>query len=170
MHPLADESYDASLLLGPLYHLQREEDRVRAVNELHRVTKKEGIVFVAFQSRIRMAINSLQFPQFWKPNDTIEAINTFYDNGIFNHRDCGRFTGAYYFHVDEIKPFMESHGFATLDLIGSSSINSLLSAEQRDAWEQQGHSQDFLNTLIKLAKEPSVFGISSHLLYIGKKK
>jgi len=45
---LPDEGYDASLMLGPLYHLQKEEERVQAVKELHRVTKRNGIVFVAF--------------------------------------------------------------------------------------------------------------------------
>jgi ubiquinone/menaquinone biosynthesis C-methylase UbiE len=72
-------------MLGPLYHLQAEVDRIQAVSELFRVTKKGGIVFVAFQSRIKMTINSLQYPQAWKPNDTIDGINKFYEMGIFNH-------------------------------------------------------------------------------------
>ncbi|GKU77404.1 class I SAM-dependent methyltransferase [Paenibacillus sp. L3-i20] len=36
---LSDKKFDASLMLGPLYHLQQEEERVCAVRELHRVTK-----------------------------------------------------------------------------------------------------------------------------------
>ncbi|TCZ69670.1 class I SAM-dependent methyltransferase [Paenibacillus albiflavus] len=104
------EIFDASLMLGPLYHLQNEEDRKSAVRELFRVTKKNGIVFVAFQSRMRMTLTSLQFPQHWKPNDNLDSINQFYEQGIFDHHDKGRFTGAYYFHMDEIKPFMESNG------------------------------------------------------------
>ncbi|WP_309147198.1 class I SAM-dependent methyltransferase [Paenibacillus illinoisensis] len=59
---LADDTYDASLMLGPLYHLQTEQDRVAAVRELHRVTKRGSMVYIAMQSRMRMAINSLQSP------------------------------------------------------------------------------------------------------------
>lgn len=57
---IPNENYDVSLMLGPLYHLQKEEERILAVKELHRVTKQDGLVFVAFQSRMRMTINSLQ--------------------------------------------------------------------------------------------------------------
>lgn len=167
---LPNEEFDATLMLGPLYHLQREEERINAVRELYRVTKKGGIIFAAFQSRMRMTITSLQYPQHWKPNDTMDSINEFRDTGIFNHVDKGRFTGAYYFNIKDIKPFMESQGFETVDLIGSSSIGGLISNEQRQSWEEKGESQSLMNLLIELAKDPSVLGISSHLLYIGRRK
>ena len=43
-------------MMGPMYHLQNEQDRDAAVKELYRVTKDEGVVFVAFMSRIRHTI------------------------------------------------------------------------------------------------------------------
>ncbi|SDE22937.1 Methyltransferase domain-containing protein [Paenibacillus sp. UNCCL117] len=167
---LPNEGFDASLMLGPLYHLQSEEERISAVRELFRVTKKGGIVFVAFQSRMRMTITSLQYPQHWKPNDTIDAIKEFRETGIFNHADKGRFTGAYYFDISEITPFMESQGFETVDLIGSSSIGGLITNEQRQLWEEKGESQRLMDLFIELAKDPYVLGTSSHLLYIGRRK
>ena len=166
---LPSEAYDASLMLGPLYHLQKEEERIAAVNELFRVTKKGGIIFVAFQSRMRMTVTSLQYPQYWKPNDTMESINEFLHTGCFDHADKGRFTGAYYFNIQDIKPFMESHGFETIHLIGSSSIGALMSNEQKHFWEERGESQKLTDMLIELARDPSILGISSHLLYIGKR-
>ncbi|MBP1991888.1 ubiquinone/menaquinone biosynthesis C-methylase UbiE [Paenibacillus eucommiae] len=169
---IPDESYDASLMLGPLYHLQQEEERMAAVKELYRVTKKNGIVFAAFQTRLRMLLTSIQHPQFWKPNDHMEAIHHFYETGIFNHSDEGRFTGAYYFEVEGIKPFMESNGFETIDLIGSSGVGLLMTKEQKEYWAEQGEEEnEKLNQfIIQTAAEPSILGISSHLLYIGKKK
>lgn len=170
LNGIADETFDASLMLGPLYHLQREEERIKAVKELFRVTKKEGIVFIAFQSRMRMTLTSLQYPQYWKPNDTIDAIHEFRNTGTFNHVDKGRFTGAYYFDIDSIKPFMEEHGFEMIDLIASSSVGGLLSDDQWKAWEEKGESQRLKNLLVELARDPSILGISSHLLYIGRRK
>ncbi|MFC3749807.1 class I SAM-dependent methyltransferase [Paenibacillus sp. GCM10012306] len=167
---IPDETYDASLMLGPLYHLQKEEERISAIRELHRVTKRNGIVFVAIQSRMRMTITSLQYPQFWKPNDNLDTINEFYETGVFNHNDKGRFTGAFYFNIDEVKPFMEKNGFDTIDLIGSSSIAAMLSNEQKQYWVDQGEYDRMVNFLISIAKDPSVLGISSHLLYIGRRK
>jgi SAM-dependent methyltransferase len=48
---LGDASVDAVLLLGPLYHLRRRQDRVRALIEARRVVRPGGPVFVAAISR-----------------------------------------------------------------------------------------------------------------------
>jgi len=44
----ADDGYDLTLLLGPMYHLYTEEDQLRALSEALRVTKKGGVVFAAY--------------------------------------------------------------------------------------------------------------------------
>ncbi|PJN64477.1 hypothetical protein PAEAM_07810 [Paenibacillus sp. GM1FR] len=167
---MADETYDASLMLGPLYHLQTDEERTAAVRELYRVTKRGGVVFVAMQSRMRMSINSLQSPQHWKPNDNMAAIRSFVEKGIFDHQDQGRFTGAYYFNIQDVTPFMEQHGFETVDLIGSSSLRAMLTDEQQQYWKERGEYDELMHYMIEAAKDPSILGISSHLLYIGRKK
>lgn len=43
-----DNSYDATLLLGPMYHLFTKEEQLTALSEAIRVTKKGGVVFVAY--------------------------------------------------------------------------------------------------------------------------
>lgn len=166
---LSDNEFDASLMMGPMYHLQHEKDRTAALRELHRVTRPGGTVFVAFQSRMRMTITSLQYPQYWKPHDRMEALDEFQRTGVFNHQDPGRFTGAYYVNLDEIKPMMEQAGFETLELIASSSIGNLLTAEQKQYWEERGEGDALLELLIEKAKDPSILGVSSHLLYIGRR-
>jgi len=42
------DSYDITLLLGPMYHLYTTEDKLKALSEAIRVTKKGGIVFAAY--------------------------------------------------------------------------------------------------------------------------
>ena len=54
--PLADDSADAVLLLGPLYHLTSQEDRVTALREARRILRPapiapEGVVAVLPSSR-----------------------------------------------------------------------------------------------------------------------
>ena len=44
----ADNAYDITLLLGPLYHLFTEEEKLQALAEAVRVTKRGGIVFTAY--------------------------------------------------------------------------------------------------------------------------
>lgn len=43
-----DNTYDITLILGPLYHLFTEEDKLKALKEAVRVTKKGGVVFAAY--------------------------------------------------------------------------------------------------------------------------
>ena len=43
-----NDTYDITLLLGPMYHLYTTEDKLKALSEAIRVTKKGGVVFVAY--------------------------------------------------------------------------------------------------------------------------
>lgn len=43
-----DGGFDATLVLGPMYHLYGDADKVRALSEARRVTKPGGLVFVAY--------------------------------------------------------------------------------------------------------------------------
>ncbi|WP_417899749.1 class I SAM-dependent methyltransferase [Bacillus haimaensis] len=168
---LESDQFDAALMLGPLYHLQDEKDRIKAVQELHRVTKQKGIVFVAFMPRSKHILSSLQAPGNWKPNNTMDAIGEFADSGCFTHADEGRFTGAYYFNIEEITPFMEANGFETMELIGSN-VGAMLSKESLSYWNERGESDmdRLLQLFIEKAADPYLLGVSSHLLYIGRKK
>ncbi len=48
LHFLPDETFDITLLFGPMYHLHSDEDRLLALNEAKRVTKKGGFILVAY--------------------------------------------------------------------------------------------------------------------------
>lgn len=43
-----DETFDITLLFGPMYHLSSKEEKVLALNEAKRVTKTGGTIFVAY--------------------------------------------------------------------------------------------------------------------------
>lgn len=45
---LDDNLADVTLLLGPLYHLFGDEEKLKALNEAKRVTKPGGLIFVAY--------------------------------------------------------------------------------------------------------------------------
>ncbi|WP_044338810.1 class I SAM-dependent methyltransferase [Rossellomorea aquimaris] len=171
LYMLEDEQFDSSFMLGPMYHLQEEHDRIKAVQELKRVTKKDGLVFVAFMPRIRHILNSLLAPENWKPNNDVDTILQFSQSGSFNHADEGRFTGAYYFNIEDINPFMEENGFETIELIGSNA-GAVLNNGNWDYWREKGEEEvrKIIDLVIEKATDPYILGISSHLLYIGRKK
>lgn len=43
-----DNTFDMTLLLGPMYHLFTQEEQLQALSEAIRVTKKGGIIFAAY--------------------------------------------------------------------------------------------------------------------------
>jgi len=45
---IPDHTADVTLLLGPLYHLMNDEEKLKALKEARRVTKPEGVIFVAY--------------------------------------------------------------------------------------------------------------------------
>ena len=44
----ADNSFDAVLLFGPMYHLLEKDEQCKALNEAKRVVKEDGYIFVAY--------------------------------------------------------------------------------------------------------------------------
>ena len=46
-----DAGFDAVLLMGPLYHLLEEQERLSALAEVERVVRPGGLVFAAFVTR-----------------------------------------------------------------------------------------------------------------------
>lgn len=45
---LEDNTFDVTLLFGPMYHLFGKEDKLKALSEAKRVTKPDGIILVAY--------------------------------------------------------------------------------------------------------------------------
>ena len=44
----ADESFDVTLVFGPMYHLHEMEEKIKALSEARRVTRKGGYILVAY--------------------------------------------------------------------------------------------------------------------------
>ncbi len=45
---IEDDAYDLTLLLGPMYHLYTKEDKLKALSEAVRVTKRGGVIFASY--------------------------------------------------------------------------------------------------------------------------
>lgn len=48
MSKFKDNSFDIVLLFGPLYHLIKKEDKIKALSEAKRIVKKDGYIFVSY--------------------------------------------------------------------------------------------------------------------------
>jgi len=72
-----DNTYDITLLLGPMYHLFAKEDKQKAVSEAIRVTKQDGTVFIAYCiSDPSILVSGFKLKSF--------SIQEFMDKGFIN--------------------------------------------------------------------------------------
>ena len=158
-----EECYDAVLLFGPLYHLTEPGDRDRAIQQALAKLKPGGLLFAAFINRYAFLVDIMKNePESLLTNESAQSL---IQDGI-NREDWG-FTSAWFSHPAEITPLMEGHGLTTLKLMSKEGIAApaelainKLPQEQFKAWE---------DLCWQLSDDPSLLGISEHLLYIGSR-
>lgn len=112
--PGGDGEYDATLLLGPLYHLLRRADRVRAVTEAVRVTRPGGRVVAAAISRFA---GPLDFAATGRLTDDLaDDARALLTDGV-NEPRTG-FTHAYFHRLEELVDECRDGGLADVVVHG----------------------------------------------------
>jgi SAM-dependent methyltransferase len=165
-----DGSFDAALSLGPFYHLPDAEDRERAAGELARVLRPGGLAFAAFMTRNSFLRRTAAIPDERHHLTQPAFVARLMQEGVFINDVPGRFTYGYGADPREIAPFLERHGFDTVELLASEGIAwgiqdalAEMSADDPQAY------QVMLDIVIRTADNPSILGASDHLLYVGRK-
>jgi SAM-dependent methyltransferase len=162
-----DGSYDAVLLLGPLYHLTDRDDRLAALREAHRVLRPGGLVAGAAISRFASLLDGLyggylSDPKFWP------VVERDLEEG--QHRspqspgELPIFTTAYFHRPEELRAEVEEAGFDVEDVFGIEGPGWLLV----DRWEDEEARENILRVARAVEREPTVIGTSSHLLAVGR--
>lgn len=166
-----DDAFDAVLALGPFYHLPEPADRDRAATELHRVLRPGGVAFVALMPRFNFLRRTIAFPDERYHLANPVFVTQVLEHGVFVNDVPGRFTGGYGVRPEEVAPFFERHGFVTRTLLACEGFvpdlqDALDEMQQIDpvAYRQA------LDLLLRTAADPSILGMSPHLLYIANKK
>jgi SAM-dependent methyltransferase len=160
------DSYDAVLLLGPLYHLTEGEDRLAALSEARRVLRAGGLVAAAAISRFASLLDGLYAgylsdPRFWP---IVEQ-----DLADGQHRsppvEPPAFTTAYFHRPEELGAEVRDAGFELEGLFGVEGPGWLLV----DRWDDEQGRENILRVARALEAEPTAVGTSAHLLAIGRK-
>jgi SAM-dependent methyltransferase len=166
---LADGSVDAVLVLGPLYHLPTQADRVKALAEARRVCRDGGIVFAAAISRFASTLDGLRNGYL---EDSAFAAIAERDRLDGQHRnptgDPAYFTTAFFHHPAELAAEFGLAGLAhesTLAIEGPGWLLADLDARLAD----EDRRTSLLRALEAIESEPSLLGVSPHLLAVGRR-
>jgi S-adenosylmethionine-dependent methyltransferase len=160
------ESFDVALLMGPLYHLWQESERLQALREARRLLKPGGLIFASFISRFAAFRDgaSKGFAWILEEPDANEKLLT---TGINEGEEYG-FTDAYFAHPDEVIPLGEAAGFETVIRMGCEGVVS-----GHEAYINTLQGKDFeiwADLNYRIGKDPAAIGAADHILYIGRKK
>ena len=165
----ADGCADIILLLGPLYHLTDAPDRARAFYEAARVLKPGGLVFAAAISRYASALDGVGRDLFQDPR--FEAIVD-QDLQEGQHRNpterLDYFTTAYFHRPEDLRAEVQSAGLALEGLYGLEGPGWFL-PDLVERWADLRRREDLLRLARQFEAQPSVLGVSAHLLAVARK-
>ena len=163
-----DGSAAAVMIMGPLYHLPSSTDRLTALREAHRVLASPGLVVAAGISRYASALDGLSRkvldPAFLRIRD-----QDLIDGQHRNPTDTvNYFTTAYFHRPEDLRAELEEAGFSEVEVMGVEGV-AWMFGDFESRWADEALRQDILNVARALEAEPSIVGVSAHLLGIGRK-
>lgn len=166
---LGDASVDAVLLLGPLYHLEHEAERLLALREAGRVVRPGGPVFAAAISRWAVRQDAvlrervyLKYPQVEPMLDELERT------GLIPALFPGSFTAVTH-RPQQLVEEVRAAGLAVADLVcveGAAFLLEDLDERMADA----GAWRVVLDAARALERVPELMGNGPHLLVTASRQ
>jgi ubiquinone/menaquinone biosynthesis C-methylase UbiE len=163
-------SMDALLFLGPLYHLTKREERIKALIEARRVTRRGGRIFAAIISRFASLMDGI-FRHFLDDPAFVPIVEKDLIGG--QHRNPtdnpDYFTSAFFHHPDDIRAEVKESGMILEELIAVESLGGLLSDFQ-EQWQDNARRERLLRIIRDIEEEPTLLGASAHIIAVAKKQ
>ncbi|MCL2003797.1 MAG: class I SAM-dependent methyltransferase [Oscillospiraceae bacterium] len=157
--------FDHVLLMGPLYHLLEEADRVKAVDAALRLLKPGGLLFAAF---IHMG-GGLVFLLREMPEHLLEPGEERFLTPFLAGDNYGgaAFTLAFFVNQNKILPFMARFPLEKLHLFGQESI---LAPNEHTVMKQPPEVvAAWLDLAEKMWEKEDYLSWSEHIMYVGRK-
>jgi len=161
---LVDEKYDHVFLMGPMYHLLDEQDRISAINKAISLLKPNGKIYISF---IMMFAGMIYFMKYCPEVILHESEKPFLDAVITDSSYGGdAFTKAYFISPKEVLPFMEQFDLEKLHMFGQEGVFS--PCEDNFLKQPKEVIDKWLEVTLKIIERHELFGLSEHLMYIGQ--
>lgn len=166
---LPDDCADVVLLLGPLYHLTERSDRISVLQEGYRVLKLGGVVLAVGISRYASTFAGL-IDGYFEDGDFIKIARRDVVEG--QHRNptakTHYFTTAYFHHPEELRQEIQEAGFAVKGVLAIEGAAVFLQ-DLKHQWSDPERQHRILEAVRWLENEPSVIGVTGHIIAIASK-
>jgi len=164
--PYMDEQFDLILEMGPLYHLQDSEDRLKCLREAKRLLKNGGVVLCEAISRYANLFDGFQ-KGFVRDARFVEILNENLRTGKHIPGDTPYFTTAFFHTPDLMADELAQAGFAEISLVA---VEGFANAVHADAFLGDENRTSLLLQYIRSTESiRDLLGVSDHFMAIGTK-
>lgn len=165
---LDDRSFDAVLLLGPIYHLSDRGDRLAALREATRVVKPGGPVHVAAISRWAARLHGVLMARVHHDDpEVLDVLAEVEASGHMPPRRLGHF-GGYTHRPDELAAEIVEAGLELESLVSvEGAAYSFGDLDQRLA--DDAEREVLLDSLRAVEAVPELLGVGPHMLVSARR-
>lgn len=164
--PYKNEQFYLVLEMGPLYHLQEQQDRMCCLYEAMRILKNGGIVICEVIARYANLLEGFQ-RYLIDDEKLIKILDENLSTGKHLPGDTSYFTTAFFHTPELIVDELRQAGFVNLNLIAVESFANVLNV---DGFINDERRKELLLKYIRTTESiPELFGISGHYIAVGVK-
>ena len=160
LHFLEDETFDITLLFGPLYHLHGDEEKLKALSEAKRITKKGGYILVAYVMNDYSVLQYCFKEHHWKEVSDKGGLTPDF------HTVCDENELYDYVRLEDIDRLNKAAGLERVKIISADGAADYMRRELNEMSEEE--FQAFCKYQLAIAERPELVGAGSHTVDILK--
>lgn len=160
-----EDKFDHVFLMGPLYHLLDEAERIRAVKSAIAMLKPNGILYASFLLMFSGIIYFLREA----PEQVVQPSEKVWLDAVRQQISWGgnAFTRAFFIDQDKVLPFMQQFDLEILHLFGQEGITS---THNYDLQMQPEEIQNaWINLSVDMCEIPKYLSHSEHAMVVARK-
>ncbi len=155
-----DQTFDMTLVLGPLYHLYDADDVQKAIDEAVRVTKKNGVILFAF-----LSVYGIMYDNYFQGNWAAGQEENFTKDYRVRHFKEQLFTG---YDIKEFESLFDGKPVQWITTAGTDGIVEAIE-DRPDFKITDEDFPAFVDWYLAFSEKRELLGATSHLLYICRK-
>ena len=176
--PRDDNSADAVLLMGPLYHITDYEERIKAIRESFRLLKSGGVIFSAALTPFSVLLYNITVyspengERYLENAPFLAMVERELKDGCHDNPNKEVYDGLGSSHLHTAKALraeLETGGFPDSVVHGVMG-GAWLAKNIDELWKNETSREALMNTVRLLDTHEEILGLSGHLLEEKKKK
>lgn len=162
-----DEEFDHILVMGPMYHLFRDEDRRKVIDNALKHLKPKGKIYIAFINLFAGILYYLDADKLGFKREL--EIDSEYGRCLVENRSWNgmAFTEARFEALPDIKKFCNSFGLKQVTMFGQEGFLGC-HINQLDTLEEP-HRSLYIDYAYRMCELDEYLIMSCHIMYIGEK-